>query len=90
MNKAVALKTKQGRRAVGVSRPVTDKSAPARATIADTVVPAAGISISSPGPGFKELNKGGYRAFKPGPAARFHTNPFGIRPEVAYQFWSVR
>jgi hypothetical protein len=88
LNKVVAAKTKKGQKAKVVSRSINDKTAAAGSVIADVVTQPSGISVSSPAPGFRELTKGGYRAFLPGPAAKTnHTNPFGIRPEIQNQFF---
>jgi hypothetical protein len=87
MNKITAINAKKGRKAKATVRPITDKGSSAKAVVADKVVAPAGVSVTSAAPGFKTLNRGGYKAFVPGPAAKKHQNPFGVIPEYQNQFY---
>lgn len=90
MKKDNAIRTKRGARYDPTTRTIQDKSATTRAAFADRVPSSTGISVTDTGRGFPSFNRGGFRAFAPGPAAKASSNPFGYGPEVAFDFWNMR
>jgi len=85
MNKTAALRKKRSGNKPVIRR-ITDKIAAPKSPLKISGRIPAGVSIASPGPGFKQLTKGGYRAFLPGPAAkRGQSNMWGAAMNV-YRF----
>ena len=88
-DKRVAAQAKRGGVARAVNRDITDTARAAAAVPADVAAASEKVSLTSVGPGFVSANKGGYKAFAPGPAVRPHGTPFGAGPEYQYDFFNA-